>query len=214
MWLAGDQLQRWDGLPEESPASADAWLVKSVWEHASLGIDNDSLITWQGSRSMTAVLASRAPELGGTCFAEVFVEGREFNLSVLGGPDGPRVLPPAEIVFSDFEDGKPRIVDYRAKWDEASFEYHHTPRTFKFEDSDRPLLGRLTHLALACWRLFGLKGYARVDFRVDSRGLPWILEVNANPCLSPDAGFAAAVVQAGLTYGEAIESILNAAQAP
>ena len=49
------------------------------------------------------------------------------------------------------------------------------------------------NLAVECWRLFDLAGYARVDFRVDSRGQPWILEINANPCLSPDAGFAAAL---------------------
>ncbi len=58
---------------------------------------------------------------------------------------------------------------------------------------------------------FGLRGYARVDFRVDRQGRPWILEINTNPCLSPDAGFAAAVARAGIGLDEAIGTILAAA---
>jgi D-alanine-D-alanine ligase len=52
-----------------------------------------------------------------------------------------------------------------------------------------------------------VRGYARIDFRVDLQGRPWILEINANPCLSPDAGFAAAVNRSGMTFVRAIESI-------
>jgi hypothetical protein len=63
------------------------------------------------------LLQSRAPQLGGACFAERFIAGREFNLSLLAGPQGPDVLPPAEIVFEGYTADMPRIVDYRAKWD-------------------------------------------------------------------------------------------------
>lgn len=211
LWLDSRRLQRCDGFVDDL-AGADAWIIKSVWEHASYGLNEHSIVAWQGPKAMDAVLAARASELGGACFAEIFIQGREFNLSILEGPDGPKVLPPAEIVFSNFETEKPRIVDYRAKWDEASFEYRHTPRSFEFADQDQPLLVQLTNLALACWRLFGLRGYARVDFRVDTQGRPWILEVNANPCLSPDAGFVAAVHQAGLTFGNLLQAIISAAQ--
>ncbi|MDZ7615752.1 MAG: hypothetical protein U1E05_02035, partial [Patescibacteria group bacterium] len=74
--------------------------------------------------------------------------------------------------------------------------------------SDRPLLNELCGLTKACWRLFGLRGYARVDFRVDLEGRPSILEVNANPCLSPDAGFAAAVARAGYSFRDAAGRIV------
>jgi GNAT superfamily N-acetyltransferase len=103
------------------------------------------------------------------------------------------------------------MVGYRAKWDPASFEYQHTPRRFDFPPEDTPLLLRLRELCLQCWELFTLGGYARVDFRVDHQGNPWILEVNANPCLSPDAGFAAALGQAGISFDQAIAQILRCA---
>lgn len=201
-------IARAEGLPTPTGLDSPLWIVKSLWEHASFGLDEDGLLNAEGAGDIEAALRIRAAGLGGACFAEAFVEGREFNLSILAGPRGPQVLPPAEISFDDYEAGRLRIVGYRAKWEEDSYEYHHTPRRFDFSAEDDTLLERLTIDAFQCWKLFGLGGYARVDFRVDAAGVPWILEVNSNPCLSPDAGFAAAVTQAGLSFQEAVELIL------
>ena len=143
------------------------------------------------------------------CFAELYIDGREFNLSLLAGNTGPEVLPPAEILFHDYPPDMAKVVDYRSKWVEDSFEYLHTPRSFDFSKKDEPLIQRLKDMAIHCWNIFGLRGYARVDFRVDENSQPWILEVNTNPCLSPDGGFSAAVEQAGLTFNQAIERIVQ-----
>ncbi|MFO7599296.1 MAG: D-alanine--D-alanine ligase [Candidatus Desulfacyla sp.] len=187
--------------------AGDVWIIKSLWEHASIGLDERSIV--EGRREdVAAMLPQRASLLGGACFAEGFVEGREFNLSVLTGPEGPQVLPPAEILFEDVAPGAPRMVGYQAKWDPGSHAYQNTPRRFSEGGEDGPLLHELTEVALRCWDLFSLRGYARVDFRVDDHGRPWVLEVNANPCLSPDAGFAAALQQAGIPFEEAIRRIL------
>ena len=168
----------------------------------------DNVVEDACDQSLEQTMQRRAPSLGGVCFAEVFVEGREFNLSVLAGPKGPQVLPPAEIIFEGFGAGQPRIVGYRAKWDVNSDDYHRTPRRFDFGTEDNPLLDELQALALQAWQLFGLRGYARVDFRVDEQGRPWILEINANPCLSPDAGFAAALARAGIDFTLAVKWIV------
>jgi len=219
-------------------------IVKSVTQHASFGLEEESVLPGGTLEELHSALGSWAVRMGGACFLEEYVDGREFNVAVLGGvprqagektatdsdascaeTQGLRhcgapvptfrgeasgeVLPPAEIVFSAFPAGKPRIVGYRAKWQEESFEYAHTIRQFDFPPGDRPLLERLHAIALSCWELFGLRGYARVDFRVDPAGHPWLLEVNANPCLSPDAGFAAALARASIPYREAIRRILE-----
>ena len=220
MTIAGLRTPPWIGpIPRElsmphstghrQPAeAAPLWIVKSVWEHASFGLDEEGLLTGRPVADIETILRARASGLGGSCFAEVFVDGREFNISVLAGSAGPLVLPPAEITFNGFEAGKPRIVGYRAKWEEDSFEYQHTPRRFDFSDRDDTLLEMLTADTVSCWERFMLGGYARIDFRVDKDGVPWILEVNANPCLSPDAGFAAAVTRAGLTFTDAVAMII------
>lgn len=195
--------------PGKKASGSKVWIIKSLWEHASVGLGTDSLLQGISDDMLQAEMAKRAHALGGACFAEEFIDGREFNLSILAGEGGPMVLPPAEIRFEGFDPAKPRIVDYRAKWDESSFEYHHTPRQFVFSPGDGPLLKTLQELAQNCWEVFGLRGYARVDFRVDDDGQPWILEVNANPCLSPDAGFAAALARAGMPFNDAMAAILT-----
>lgn len=192
------------------------WILKSVHEHASVGLDEDSVLPGADPAHLARELSRRLPSLGGEGFAEEYIDGREFNLALLdsgtrGAP--PVSLPPAEIVFEGYDASKPRVVGYRAKWDESSYEYHHTPRRFEFPASDGPLLEALTELARRAWQAFGLAGWARVDFRVDdATGRPTILEVNANPCLSPDAGFAAALARAGLDLPAALRSILAAAR--
>ncbi len=131
-------------------------------------------------------------------------------MSLLQGEDGVEVLPVAEIVFEGFPEGMSRVVGYEAKWHEDSFAYLHTVRSFPGRE-DEELLAEASRLALAAWPICGLSGYARVDLRLDEQGRPHILEVNANPCLSPGAGFLAAAAQAGLTPREVIGRILAAA---
>lgn len=199
-------------LPARTPGNSfveGTYIIKSVWEHASTWLDEDSIITVGDIQSINHATLTQQKKLGRECFAEKFIEGREFNLSLLAGERGPEVLSPAEIVFDDYPPDKARVVDYRSKWIEDSFEYHHTPRNFTFSQEDEPLLLQLTDLARQCWNVFDLRGYARVDFRVDGTGRPWVLEVNTNPCLSPDAGFCAAVEQSGLTFTQAIEQIIK-----
>jgi D-alanine-D-alanine ligase len=206
--LAAKRLLGAAGLPVpaifEPGAEADAWIVKSLWEHASLGLDDDSVMS--DRTAVESALAARRAELGGEWFAEAFVPGRELNVAVIAAPEGARVLPVAEIRFVDFPAAKPAIVGYAAKWDADSFEYRNTRRTFGVEAE---LAARVRDLARECWRLFGLDGYARVDFRIDALGRPWVLEVNANPCLSPDAGFAAALATAGIEFDVAISWLMT-----
>jgi D-alanine-D-alanine ligase len=188
-----------------APPFPPPYIVKQVWEHASLGMDDGAV-----AMSVEALRArcGRDEE----AFVEPYIEGREFNISVLGGtgnPREPQALPPAEIEFIEYPEGKPKVVSYNAKWIEGSFEFDHTPRTFEFSEADGPFLGELRKISLECWRLFGLRGYARVDFRVDRSGTPFVLEVNANPCISPDSGFISAAAQAGLNMDEVVRRIVS-----
>jgi D-alanine-D-alanine ligase len=187
------------------------YIVKPIAEHASLGMVDSDVQPAEDLESLRAAITAKTRSLGRDCFAERFIDGREFNLSLLDGPAGPQVLPIAEIRFVDFPPDKPRIVGHAAKWNEKAFEYHATPRSFDYPTDDNELLDRLQLLSIDCWSAMELAGYARVDFRVDNAGQPWILEVNANPCLSPDAGFAAAAARGGLSFEDVVQRILEAA---
>ena len=202
-WLANDALEA------QETFNGSAFIIKAVWEHASVGLDEDSIIVPVDREHLRREIKQRRESWNREFFAEHYIDGREFNLSLLAGDSGPEVLPPAEIKFVDYPSGKKRVVGYRAKWDEASFEYQHTQRCFLFPEEDRPLLDRLVTLARKCWQVFGLRGYARVDFRVDEKGSPCVLEVNANPCIAPDSGFVAAAARAGIDFTGAVERIVH-----
>jgi D-alanine-D-alanine ligase len=192
-----------------STDTADLYLIKSSWEHASIGLDEDSFVNYTNKAKLLKEMSRRKEILGGSCYAEAYIDGREFNVALISGNTGVEVLPIAEMLFRDYAPDKPKIVDYKAKWVADSFEYNNTIRNFDFPEKDANLISSLREIALRCWDLFSLRGYARVDFRVDNNGKPWVLEVNTNPCLSPDAGFAAALGQAKIKYHEAIGLIID-----
>jgi D-alanine-D-alanine ligase len=221
MALAGDKplaktLLRMGGLPtpewHEAPferVSKDIrYIVKSATEDASIGLDSAAVVAGEAVRERADLCRHT---YGGRWFAEAYVEGREFNISVLEEKGGPRVLPIPEMLFHNWDENRPRIVGYDAKWTEASPDYNQTVRQFRSDAEDPALYKKLTELSEAAWRLFRLKGFARIDFRVSEAGEPFILEINPNPCLEPGSGFAAAAEQAGMPYAEIIERVLHAA---
>jgi D-alanine-D-alanine ligase len=181
------------------------YIVKPIWEDGSLGLDEHCIFSGDDSAYIEKIKHYHKNSF----FIEDYIEGREFNLSILGGKEGPQVMPPAEILFVDYPEGKHKIVGYNAKWTEDSFEYNHTPRTFKYPKQDEALLARLKMMALQCWHGFELKGYVRVDFRVDKEGTPYVLEINGNPCISPESGYVAATKRAGLKFHQVVERIIE-----
>jgi D-alanine-D-alanine ligase-like ATP-grasp enzyme/ribosomal protein S18 acetylase RimI-like enzyme len=197
----------WWRLPDTPPAGTRV-IVKTLSEHGSLGIDKDSVV--DGAEA-AAEINRREAQFGLPFFAEAYIDGREFNIALLETSDGVRVLPIGEIRFDTLPAGRPRIVDYESKWLEDTVGYDNTPRHFGLEQREPQLAARLGALALRCWQAFGLTGYARVDIRLDEAGAPWVLEVNTNPCLEPDAGFATTAGEAGLSYEQLIETIVAAA---
>lgn len=186
------------------------WIVKPACADASIGIDDDAVVT------DFAALLPKAAQISakfGKTLIERFIDGREFNISVLEKPGSSgtaEVMPPAEMEFANWPEGKPRIVNYKAKWDEAAFEYENTVRSFPSADENTPI-NKMKRVALACWDLFGLRGYARVDMRLDAGGGIYIMEINANPCIAPWSGFMAASKQGGYEPGEVIQRIVLSA---
>jgi D-alanine-D-alanine ligase len=184
------------------------YIIKSVSEHASFGMFADSVVSTR--KELKQRLAEKKLKYGGTWIAEQFIDGREFNLSVIGTPNGGTVFPPAEILFTeDFPKDKPRIVDYAAKWHYDSAECIGTIRGFDFPPQDLTLLGQLEKISLECWQAFNLTGYARVDFRIDKEGNPWVLEINSNPFLTASEGMGAAAARAAISFEKLIGMIVE-----
>lgn len=181
------------------------YILKPVWEEGSLDLDEHHVFQGNNREMVEQILKEKSCHH----FIEEYIDGREFNISILAGDEGPEVLPLAEMQFLDYPEEKPRIVGYKAKWEEQSFESTHTQRTFQTGKEDPELARTLTFLCKKCWNEFHLKGYVRIDFRVSKANHPWVIDINANPCISSNSGFIAATREAGYSYTRVIERIVK-----
>lgn len=170
-------------------------IVKPSREDASAGIDFASVAAHKGD--LEAAVARVLRGFRQPAIVEQYVEGREVAVPILG--NAPRLpLPATEIRFGAAFAGHPNIVSYRAKWDLASPEY--ADSVAGLADLDAGLEARCRAAALAAFEALGCRDYGRVDLRVDAGGRPWVIDVNPNCDLHPDAGFARAAAAAGIPW--------------
>lgn len=179
-------------------------IVKPLFADASEGIDAQSVVAGAGPALAKAV-ARVHRRFGHPALIEQFFGTRELNVSVLERDGQPVVLPAAEIEFRGFGTRMPHIVDYKAKWHADSFEFINTVRVIPAPLTPRAAR-QVTAMARAAWTVAGCRGYARVDFRMTAAGELAILEINPNPDISPDAGFAAALKAAGISIDDFVRT--------
>ncbi len=184
------------------------WIVKPAWEDASVGIDDSSIL--EDRKHLTKKLREMHEQHGGQpILIEQYIDGREINVPLFEKAEtGVEVLPISEITFEEWPEDKPRIVNYAAKWIEDSFEYENTQRTFTPEDAP---LNLIKEISLRCWHIFNLKGYTRVDMRLDQWGNPYIIEINPNPCIGGESGFISSVREAGYTNEDFVREMIAVA---
>jgi D-alanine-D-alanine ligase len=171
-------------------------IVKPNNEDASLGIYPESVVRDEESfrRQVQRVLDNyRQPAL-----VEPYIDGREFNVSVMEN-SSVIPLPVSEIDFTEMPKGMPRICSYEAKWFEDHPLYQKTPPVCPAPVDD-DLRQKLQGLAVDAFLTMGCRDYARVDFRMDAKGRIFILEVNPNPDISLNAGYARALKAADIEY--------------
>jgi D-alanine-D-alanine ligase len=177
-------------------------ILKLLTEDASIGISEYSVVYNLHD------LAKHAEFLSSTydqdVLAEEYIDGRELNIAILGN----RVLPISEIMFDGLPDGLPKIVTYDGKWIEKSVYYENTipvcPAQLDFK-----IKKEVEAVALSAFEALSCRDYARVDIRLDKNDKPFVIEVNPNPDISEDSGFARAAAAGGLSYDNLLCSIAN-----
>jgi len=139
--------------------------------------------------------------------AEQFIEGREVYVGVLGN-DRLTALPTRELVIASAHDDPPVIATEKVKHD-LEYQERHGIEQKPAVDLLPAVQSALPHLSKRIYRILGLSGYARIDYRVSPDGLIWCLEANPNPEISQGEEFASAASQAGITYPELLQRLLN-----
>ncbi len=195
------------GVPLEEFVGKNV-IMKPYNQEGSVGISDESVFACSSIQQIEQLFAKAQKE---HLMIEQYIEGDEFNISLMSVHGNVLVLPIAQIIFTDYPKGKPQIVNYKAKWEEDSFEYKNTNRSFDLSAHDPALIASLQTYAQSCWDIFGKCSYARVDMRVDREGTIWVLEININPSIAPDSGFIAACQKGGFSYDEVIELLVQEA---
>jgi D-alanine-D-alanine ligase len=174
-------------------------IVKPAAEDASIGVEQRSVVrTARALKSRVEAMLQSFEDV----IVQRYIEGRELNVGILGD----QVLPIAEIDFSTMPKGLWPIVTYRSKWDTGCEEdLGSVPRCPA--DLSARTASEIRRVALDAWRVVGGSGYGRVDMRLDENGHPWILEVNCNPDIAPDAGLARMARVAGIDYATLVRTI-------
>jgi D-alanine-D-alanine ligase len=134
---------------------------------------------------------------------EKYIPGREFNVAILGNEE-PEILPISEIVFGFSEE--PKVVDYAAKWFTGSDEDLKTTPVCPAKISQY-IKNKLEKVAIAAYKAIYCRDYARVDIRLNGEH-PFVLEVNPNPDISHEAGFARALKAAGISFEDFVKKLI------
>jgi D-alanine-D-alanine ligase len=181
-------------------------LVKPIAEEGSIGITQSSVA--RTADEVRPLIESSLAKYRQALIVEEFVSGREIN-AALWGNKAPTLLPLAEIAFTWTDDPLQQFVTYASKWISDSPEYIGTPGICPAQLSTRDRKA-IERVATGAWRELRMSGYARVDIRL-REGVPYILEVNGNPDLAPDAGFTRSTAAAGFTWEGMISHIAQLA---
>jgi len=177
-------------------------IVKPLREDASLGITRKSFVRTDKELKVQVDYINRRYKQ--PALVEKYIDGRELNVSILGY-EKPRILPISEIIFK-FKD-EPKIIDYSAKWLKRSKEYKDTKPVCPAKLT--PSLEKIVKkTALKAYRLLSCRDYARIDIRLKD-DVPFVVEANANPDISLDAGFVRSLKVAGISYERFIGEIIS-----
>lgn len=179
-------------------------MLKLLKEDASIGISERSVVNNRASlkKQLEFLVSTYKQDI----LIEQFIRGREFNIAVLGG----KPLPVSEIDFSGLPGNLPAIVTYEGKWVEGSTYYKHTVPVCPAKISDE-LRIKMEKEAVKAYRALKCRDYARVDIRLDDSGTPYVIEVNPNPDITRDSGFARAAAAKGMTHGKFLYKITQLA---
>lgn len=176
------------------------FIVKPIREDGSAGITKDSVVQTHAVVDELVQVIHR--EYMQPALVEEFIEGKELTVVVVGNP--PRVLGIGEINFGGIPEGEPKIISYRTKWDADR------PLEIVFPAKlSTALKNRVENIAVKAFLAVGCRDYVRVDMRVSENRRVYVLEINANPVVSPESGFEDAAKSAGIAYVDFLRELVE-----
>jgi D-alanine-D-alanine ligase len=186
------------------PRLAYPLIVKSLIEHASVGIAKASVV--DSDEKLAERVRFVHERIGTDAIAEQFIEGRELYVSVMGN-ERLVAFPAWELVADKRPEGEPLIATAKVKHDIEYQERHGID--IRAADLTPEQAAKLEHVSKRIYKTLELSGYARIDFRLGADGQFYFLEANPNPEIAEKEEFASAARAAGVDYPELLQRIIN-----
>jgi D-alanine-D-alanine ligase len=187
------------------PRLALPLIVKSLSEDGSFGISQASIV--DTDEQLAERVAFVHDKLETAAIAEQYIEGRELYVGVLGNTRL-QVLPVWELKFGSLGgEGARQIATQKAK---HNVEYQQRVGIVDgpAEDLAPEIYARIQRTAKRIYKILGLDGYARIDFRLAADGTPYFIEANPNPEIAKSQEFATAARHIGLEYPDLLQRIV------
>jgi D-alanine-D-alanine ligase len=178
--------------------------VKSLSDEGSVGIARASIVRDDEKLKERVEFIHQQNQTH--AIAEEYIEGREIYVGVIGNRKL-RAYTPWEMLMSNLPEGSPNIATSKVKWDvEYQKKIGLKTRPAKLE---APMKHALERLSKRIYRILGLSGYARIDYRLTQDGRFYVLEVNPNPQIARNEDFADSAEHCGVKYPELLQKILT-----
>ena len=195
--------------PGEVPPRAAALpiFVKPLFGGAKECVSLDSAVYTSAALEKRVRFVHRVARQAALC--ESYVDGRELTVGVIETGAGLRVFPVREMVFGGSNGSGPRFATHRVMEDKAyRRRWNVTMRNARLP---RAQIDAIQSSARIAFRALDFRGYGRLDLRLGTDGIAYVLEVNANPALRPRShSFIAPWV--GIAYEELIATVLETAR--
>jgi D-alanine-D-alanine ligase len=180
-------------------------LVKSTTDESSAGISQASVV--HNDEELIKRVLFVQENWNADALVEDYIDGREIYVGVMGNLRL-QTFPPWELLLENLRSDAPMIATEKVKFD-LTYQKKVGVVTKRAEGLGAAGEKQLQSLAKRVYRRLGLSGYARMDFRLDAEGRPYLLEANPNPDLSSAEDFAASASAAGLEYEQLIDRIVG-----
>jgi D-alanine-D-alanine ligase len=185
-------------------------IIKPNFGDSSFGISRRNVV--YSIEKIISVISEIRDKLGydKPILIEEFLPGKDLSVGIIGNfPDSYMVLPVIEEDYSELPDGLPRICGYEAKWlqDSPYWKIKSIPAVLP-ADTERFIID----CSLKLYERLGCKDYARMDWRLTSKGEPKLLEVNPNPGWCWDGHLAKMAAIKSMSYTEMLLTILKEAE--
>lgn len=165
-------------------------VIKPVKEGSAIGV------TIVKEKDQVKKALNKGFKHGDELIVEEHIEGTEITVGVMGNDD-PKTLPIVEIVTEN------EFYDFEAKYEGKS--QHIIPARISDKEADQA-----RRFAVAAYRGLGCRDFSRIDFIVGKEdGLPYILEINTIPGMTPVSLFPDAAKAQGLEFPDLIETLVK-----